>query len=62
MGGDLCVLGNCSLHPDVVTTLDDEEAYVKRAMVASAGEVIALATADKLRTASPMGRRATRGH
>jgi DeoR/GlpR family transcriptional regulator of sugar metabolism len=51
---DICVLGICSLHPDVgVTTLNDEEAYVKRAMVASAGEVIALATADKLRTASP---------
>ena len=51
---DICVLGICSLHPDIgVTTLDDEEAYVKRAMVASAGEVIALATADKLRTASP---------
>jgi DeoR/GlpR family transcriptional regulator of sugar metabolism len=51
---DVCVLGICSLHPDVgVTTPDDEEAYVKRAMVASAGEVIALATADKLRTASP---------
>jgi DeoR/GlpR family transcriptional regulator of sugar metabolism len=51
---DICVLGICSLHPDVgVTTLDDEEADVKRAMVASAGEVIALATADKLRTASP---------
>jgi DeoR/GlpR family transcriptional regulator of sugar metabolism len=51
---DICVLGICSLHPDVgVTTLDDEEAHVKRAMVASAGEVIALATADKLNTASP---------
>ena len=51
---DICVLGICSLHPDVgVTTLDDEEAHVKRAMVASAGEVIALATADKLRSASP---------
>ena len=51
---DICVLGICSLHPDVgVTTLDAEEAFVKRAMVASAGEVIALATADKLRTASP---------
>ena len=51
---DICVLGICSLHPDVgVTTLDDEEAHVKRAMVASAGEVIALATADKLSTASP---------
>ena len=51
---DLCVLGVCSLHPDVgVTTLDHDEAHVKRAMVACAGEVIALATADKLRTASP---------
>ena len=51
---DICVLGICSLHPDVgVTTHDDEEADVKRAMVASAGEVMALATADKLRTASP---------
>ena len=51
---DVCVLGICSLHPDVgVTTLDNEEAHVKRAMVACSGEVIALATADKLRTASP---------
>ena len=51
---DVCVLGICSLHPEVgVTTLDHDEAYVKRAMVACAGEVIALATADKLRTASP---------
>ena len=32
---DVCVLGICSLHPDVgVTTLDSEEADVKRAMVA----------------------------
>ena len=51
---DVCVLGICSLHPEIgVTTLDHEEASVKRAMVASAGEVIALATADKLRIASP---------
>jgi DeoR/GlpR family transcriptional regulator of sugar metabolism len=51
---DICVLGICSLHPDVgVTTPDAEEAYVKRAMLASAGEVIALATSDKLRSASP---------
>lgn len=51
---DCCVLGICSLHPDVgVTALDRDEADVKRAMVACAGEVIALATADKLRTASP---------
>jgi DeoR/GlpR family transcriptional regulator of sugar metabolism len=52
--GDACVLGICSFHPDVgVTTPDSDEAHVKRAMVACAGEVIALATADKLRTASP---------
>jgi DeoR/GlpR family transcriptional regulator of sugar metabolism len=51
---DVCVLGICSFHPDAgVTTLDNEEAHVKRAMVACSGEVIALATADKLRTASP---------
>jgi DeoR/GlpR family transcriptional regulator of sugar metabolism len=51
---DVCVLGICSLHPEVgVTTLDHEEAHVKRAMVAAAGDVIALATADKLRSASP---------
>jgi DeoR/GlpR family transcriptional regulator of sugar metabolism len=51
---DVCVLGICSLHPDAgVTTLDHEESYVKRAMVACAGETIAIATADKLRIASP---------
>ena len=51
---DVCVLGICSLHPDVgVTALDHDEAHVKRAMVAASAEVIALATADKLRTASP---------
>lgn len=51
---DVCVLGICSIHPDVgVTTPGDEEAQVKRAMVACSGRVIALATADKLRSASP---------
>jgi DeoR/GlpR family transcriptional regulator of sugar metabolism len=50
---DVCVLGVCSFHPDVgVSALDADEADVKRAMIACAGEVIALATADKLRTAS----------
>jgi DeoR/GlpR family transcriptional regulator of sugar metabolism len=50
---DVCVLGVCSFHPDVgVTTFDSDEADVKRAMVACSGEVIALATADKLRTTS----------
>jgi DeoR/GlpR family transcriptional regulator of sugar metabolism len=51
---DVCVLGICSLHPELgVTVTDHDEAHVKRAMVDAAAEVIALATADKLRTASP---------
>jgi DeoR/GlpR family transcriptional regulator of sugar metabolism len=51
---DACVLGICSLHPDLgVTTTHHDEAYVKRAMVEASAEVIALATADKLNTASP---------
>jgi DeoR/GlpR family transcriptional regulator of sugar metabolism len=51
---DVCVLGICSLHPELgVTTTHHDEAHVKRAMVEASAEVIALATADKLRTASP---------
>ncbi len=51
---DACVLGICSLHPDLgVTVTDHDESHVKRAMIAASAEVIALATADKLRTASP---------
>src|SRR5215207_5024981 len=51
---DACVLGICSLHPEFgVTVTHYDEAHVKRAMVAASGEVIALATADKLGTASP---------
>lgn len=50
---DLCMLGVCSLHPDVGITVPDlEEAHVKRAMIAGAGQVIALASAEKLDTAS----------
>jgi DeoR/GlpR family transcriptional regulator of sugar metabolism len=51
---DACVLGICSLHPEFgMTVPDHDEAHVKRAMVESAAEVIALATADKLHTAAP---------
>lgn len=51
---DVAVLGVCSLHPEAgVTALDREEAEVDRAMVAAAGDVVALATADKLGTACP---------
>jgi DeoR/GlpR family transcriptional regulator of sugar metabolism len=51
---DACVLGICSLHPELgITVTHQDEAYVKRAMVEASAEVIALATADKLHTASP---------
>lgn len=51
---DLCMLGVCSLHPEVgISVFDLEEAYVKRAMIAGAAEVVALASADKLGTAAP---------
>jgi DeoR/GlpR family transcriptional regulator of sugar metabolism len=50
---DLCMLGICSLHPEVGITVPDlEEAYVKRAMIASAAEVVALASVEKLGTAA----------
>jgi DeoR/GlpR family transcriptional regulator of sugar metabolism len=51
---DLCVLGVCSLDAEMgVTATGYEETELKRAMVASAGEVAALITADKLGTAAP---------
>ena len=51
---DLCVLGVCCLHPEAgLTCAELDEAPVKRAMVACAGEVIALATADKLDAVAP---------
>ena len=51
---DLCLLGVCSLHPELgLTGLDYEEAELKRLMVRQAGETAALLTADKLGTASP---------
>jgi DeoR/GlpR family transcriptional regulator of sugar metabolism len=50
---DVCVLGVCSLHPDVGITIDDlEERYVKRAMIAGAAEVVAVAAAEKLGSAA----------
>jgi len=51
---DLYLLGVCSLHPDVgISTVDMEEAYLKRAMIASSAEVVALASLEKLNTAAP---------
>jgi len=51
---DLCVLGICGLHPDIGISMSDlEEAYVKRAMIEQAAEVVAVAGAAKLGTAAP---------
>jgi DeoR/GlpR family transcriptional regulator of sugar metabolism len=51
---DLCLLGICSLHPEVgISDIHYEEAQVQRAMIACAGEVVALAASDKLGTAGP---------
>ena len=51
---DLCLLGVCSLHPEVgVSVLNLEEVYVKRAMIARSAEVVALVTSEKLATAAP---------
>jgi DeoR/GlpR family transcriptional regulator of sugar metabolism len=50
---DLCFLGIASVHPEVgISTPNLEEAYVKRAMIASAAEVVALTSAEKLGTAA----------
>lgn len=51
---DLCLLGVCSLHPEVgISNVHYEEVLVQRAMIASAGEVWALASSEKLGTAAP---------
>lgn len=51
---DLCFLGIGSLHPTVgISTYDLEEAYVKRSMIASATNVVALTSAEKLGTIAP---------
>ncbi|WP_224367601.1 DeoR/GlpR family DNA-binding transcription regulator [Hyalangium versicolor] len=51
---DLCLLGVCSLHVEAgITASYAEEAAVKRALIQSAAETVAVATADKLGTLSP---------
>ena len=51
---DVCVLGVCAFDPEVgATAANDEEAYVKRAMVGCSVTVVALATRDKLHTSYP---------
>ncbi|HVN53546.1 MAG TPA: DeoR/GlpR family DNA-binding transcription regulator [Anaerolineaceae bacterium] len=51
---DLCLLGVCSLHPEVgISNIHYEEVQVQRAMIAGAGEVVALASSEKLGKAAP---------
>jgi len=51
---DLYMLGICSLHPDIgISTNHLEEAYTKREMIARSAEVVALASPEKLNTATP---------
>ena len=51
---DLCLLGICSVHPEIgISTPDREELSVKRAMIDSSAEVAALVSAEKLGTAAP---------
>ncbi len=51
---DLCMLGVCSLHPELGVSIPDyEESLVKRIMVSNSAEVAALATLDKLGTGAP---------
>src|SRR5579884_756371 len=50
---DLHLMGICSLHPEIgISTEKLEEAYLKRAMMACAAEVVALASPEKLNTAA----------
>lgn len=51
---DIYFMGVCSVHPQAgLSTGDFEEACVKRALSAAAGETIVLASPEKLATASP---------
>ncbi|MDQ3855665.1 MAG: DeoR/GlpR family DNA-binding transcription regulator [Chloroflexota bacterium] len=49
---DLGIIGVGGLHPELGLTTDSlEEAHVKRAMISSAAEVVAVTSAEKLNTA-----------
>jgi DeoR/GlpR family transcriptional regulator of sugar metabolism len=53
INADLCFQGIWGLHPEVgITYPNFEEVHVKRAMMDSADQVVALASAEKLGTAS----------
>jgi DeoR/GlpR family transcriptional regulator of sugar metabolism len=49
---DLCLMSVCSIHPTMgLTTVNHDEAQLKRTMMEMAGQTIALSTIDKLNTA-----------
>ena len=51
---DLCFLGMCSLHTEVgITVGDQEEAYVKQAMIGASTEVVGLISLGKMGTSLP---------
>lgn len=51
---DLAFLGICSIHLDAgITTIDYDDALLKKNIIANSKRIIALATADKLQTAEP---------
>ncbi len=51
---DLCLVGMCSLHPEIgITVGDQEEAYVKQAMIAASTEVVGLISLAKMGTFLP---------
>jgi DeoR/GlpR family transcriptional regulator of sugar metabolism len=51
---DLCLLGVCSIHPEIgFTSMDYEDAQIKKTMVNMSKRTIALATLEKTGTAEP---------
>lgn len=53
---DRVLLGACAVHPETgVTTTRPDEAEFKRAIVQAGGEVIVVATDDKLMSVAPFG-------
>jgi DeoR/GlpR family transcriptional regulator of sugar metabolism len=54
INADVCVLGVCSLHPELgISVTDLEEAHVKRAMIGRSAEVVAALAAEKLGSLGP---------
>jgi DeoR/GlpR family transcriptional regulator of sugar metabolism len=53
MRADICMLGVCSVHPEVGISMPDmEETYVQQMMINNSAETIALVSQEKLGTVS----------